>query len=1242
MAISIFILISLILKFIISKNLNDTNYSYQLKDSHDQEKFQQCIMNIVKTFMGSDSSEKKINKTDIICVLEVTEKNPSLSRNFFVGLKGLIRNYVGQYLEKVNLTYTHDFVLEILDDKSTFINDLFDFIEKDTNSTLINYAIGYLKNDSSINEISGFSFACKILNMEGSEKVCNHLLESSNKYVLFELLKEYYIPGTNYTKMYVYLEPMFKKYTDMLVNLLYKIFKYYDFREDLIDLTEEFFVNNTNTDFIRELRDILRREEVRKEFTYKIVFHSKPADAIKNELLKTESFVVGFFDLLNRKEVINIIADVCRNKNNATYIEEKVPEMIKNITKLNSTYLGFLLEVSEKTLRGLVTQSDINEMLGEEATKKLRAQFFDVEIAKYNISYECYDSMMKIYFNSTKELNITDDQAKNALYQLRYFFLKKTVIDSTKLKNDFLTYENCLEKPYHQNGMDLLKFNFVPKPMYLMAMFDDSENKTNLSDTIFVEHYNYWLGYCLPYLERPNGSNLTGQICSDRDYNNILRIFMEAPYNMKTAEIQSFRIYELEFKTEDIIYGTLSLLIILIPIFIQIFLLIYYSIAYHRQKKSIIINQLMLDEKEQKEIEKKKKLNHHKKERIKKEKINTPKWFKYLNEYFNLVKNGAELFINNSKESNINNINGITYIKGLLGSSMILYIFGHTFLILFNLPFKNFKLTDFNSSMTNFFIFLLLISLRYCPRVILSCSGYTLIYKYLNFIDLQPRLYLLKFIFRQSHKYLLLIIAVLYMRYSIYYLNIILSNAIRPMMKILKYNLEKNNKEYFLNFFDFLLGYTGDASFKTKQNIIQYFYVPLNEIFLFLFGVILISFGFRYKLRIEIFIIIVILVIFIGKIVFCIINLNRAKMYPTLYFYLYDYGAIMLNPLFNLPSFLIGMFFGLINYSIQKGISLNSYDTYKRIFSLGNREPTLAESETESINLKNYHNVRATMKHENDNIIIKLNNFKESEDKNQECIRSYSQMITTDKNPQSNKNIEKNDSVSFNMSFTAKEEYDEKIKEMPFLILPIKFLNFHRQNEGRFYFRIIVYFFILLITFFSLSQFIFSFIYARINVEVDKIEDIKNKLSFSDIIKNPILNFIYAIDIELVVFMINWGFFILYSKGYKTADIYDFFNNNFWAFFLKCYYTFIIFSTPIILSIIYQSETVIKFGFLNVLLFSFINLIMVFFVVILFYSMYEIPLKKIFKSFLVKDEILSENMDDNESVVFDLSDRISK
>ena len=80
MAISIFILISFILNFIISKNLNDTNYPYQLKDSHDEDKFQQCIMNIVKTFMGSDSSEKKINNNQKKNVL------PSLWRKFLLSI----------------------------------------------------------------------------------------------------------------------------------------------------------------------------------------------------------------------------------------------------------------------------------------------------------------------------------------------------------------------------------------------------------------------------------------------------------------------------------------------------------------------------------------------------------------------------------------------------------------------------------------------------------------------------------------------------------------------------------------------------------------------------------------------------------------------------------------------------------------------------------------------------------------------------------------------------------------------------------------------------------------------------------------------------------------------------------------------------------------------------------------------------------------------------------------------------
>ena len=632
-------------------------------------------------------------------------------------------------------------------------------------------------------------------------------------------------------------------------------------------------------------------------------------------------------------------------------------------------------------------------------------------------------------------------------------------------------------------------------------------------------------------------------------------------------------------------------------------------------------------------------------------KIITPKWYKYLNEYFNLIKNGAELFNNTLKESNINNINGITYIKGLLGLSMLLYIFGHIFFILFNLPFKNLTLTNFNLTVTNPFFFIPLIGLRYSPRIILSCSGYTFIYKYLNFIDRQPKLYLLKFIFRQSYKYLLLLCIILYMRYSIYYFTLILNQFKRPMTEILKFNLELNNKDYFINFFDFLLAYIGDLTFNNKQNIIQYFYIPLNEIFLFLFGVILISLGYRFKFRNDIIILILILLIFVVKILIYVFYVNRQEKHSTLYYYLYDYGGLMLNPIFNLPSFLIGMFFGLINYSIQKGISLYDSDSYQKLLNIDNRESAIDFKEPESNDRQSNLKKITTLKNSKESLSMELlDNYDESNYKNEQLgntKRSNTLNIVKSKKLENkiesytNKNIDKNFTIKFDINDNGllnskKKEYNEKIEEMPFLILPIKFSKFHHKNEGRFYFKIIITLFVLLTTFISCAHFFFVGAYTLVDEENDNKETTLDKLSFRKVITSPFLNVLYSIDIDIIVFMVNWLFFIIYSKG-KTADIYDFFNNNFWSFFLKCYYSFIIISTPVILCVIYQNEIVINFCFSNLLLFSFISLFISLITVILCYSMYEMPLKKIFKSILVKDEIFSDNIIDDNEADFDLS-----
>ena len=83
----------------------------------------------------------------------------------------------------------------------------------------------------------------------------------------------------------------------------------------------------------------------------------------------------------------------------------------------------------------------------------------------------------------------------------------------------------------------------------------------------------------------------------------------------------------------------------------------------------------------------------------------------------------------------------------------------------------------------------------------------------------------------------------------------------------------------------------------------------------------------------------------------------------------------MLNPLFNLPSFLIGMFFGLINYSIQKGINLYDSDFYQRIFNIDNLNPDIDNKESELDNKKIDLVKRITMDNSKNPFALELNNY---------------------------------------------------------------------------------------------------------------------------------------------------------------------------------------------------------------------------------------------------------------------------
>jgi hypothetical protein len=91
---------------------------------------------------------------------------------------------------------------------------------------------------------------------------------------------------------------------------------------------------------------------------------------------------------------------------------------------------------------------------------------------------------------------------------------------------------------------------------------------------------------------------------------------------------------------------------------------------------------------------------------------------------------------------------------------------------------------------------------------------------------------------------------------------------------------------------------------KYTHDLFDYFWIPLNEIFFFCFGMVLLFFGLKYKFRIDFIIFIVVIILFLTKIVLYYAVLKKRDVYTTLYYYIFDYGNLMLKPLFNLNYFL--------------------------------------------------------------------------------------------------------------------------------------------------------------------------------------------------------------------------------------------------------------------------------------------------------------------------------------------------
>ena len=1204
MALFSFIIISLINSILSKSQENEFNSLINYNNESSKFNLSECLNN-------SEGGEKEKNKNFFICILKEIRYNPDEAFNNPI-LGGLILLEVS-LMEDLNENVSF-IIKDLFEKNNTILNDLYELIKKNDSDSknVLDYFIEILSGNNLTNKYI-FERLKKIMNFPGFSDLLNKIYEKYKKFFfnVIDLFPRYNEGKKTVVQILFDMRDFVSKYQDSLFYLICNITAHYNEAEKIIIDIRDFVIynnNKTNTTFLDDLHKIIMNKTLVNDLVDIILIDRKESNTILKIILSDEKLMNLTISFLKKKNFVEELADILMNLTNNTYINNNVPKFVKKIIGNDLAIKKIILDSYQNIVRNIATEGSLKDFFSKSLSNILKGLIFDSH-KNLTISQSCTELFTYTYF----------DPQKNDKF--RFYYTKKVLIDTTKSRSDFLTYENCLNG--YENSTESQKYSI--KPIYVIGKIIDKFNQSKLKNSTYYERYNYLIGFCFP--QGKNSSNQT--FCSNNDYGSLIKIFISLNLNVIDAEIKVFNITaeDLKGKPRHFIYFALIVIISAIPLFIMIFLKIYEKVKISNFQKNEINNKL----KSQNQNKINEKPNAIQKRDYLYGKM-PPKWFIYLNEYFNLVKNGSELFNFTLNQTKYNNFNGITYIKGILGISMILNIFGLTLLIISNLLTKIIRNYQLYDSLNDALYAIAFIGLRYSPRIIFSCSGYTLIYKFLNFIERESNFCFFKFFILQSYKFILLILASIYLRFCIYYIDVPFLNIKNPTSEIFNEELILHNKGYFFNLISFLFYNIKDQKeiFAKESAFIPYLYLPINEIILFIIGIALISIGYKFKLRFDIIIIISFLLIYLFKLIIFFAHFYKKEIYSTLYFCLYGYGILMLNPIFNFPSFLVGMYFGLVNYTIQKGINNLTKD------ERNNNEYELLEKEQISPLTEN-------IEDEPNKSNLCINTI--SDDKRISRTLTFSR-TSSSVSIENNIYVKDENNKSFDEEYEKTKKYldinmpienDDKLMEMPFLKSTVYFTNFHRKNQDKKLFKIIIAIFVILILFFIYVRYIF--IYTYITKELKnyngkekaaddsgkKVNNLTNILSLEKVITNHFLNILYAIDIELVVIMINWIFFYLYFKG---GQINDFLSHIYWSFFIKSYFSYILVSSLVLLYILYQSETIIKMKIFTVIFYSFISSFFIFIAIIIFYSCYEYPLKKIFKTLKIRKFYI--NLDDDE------------
>jgi hypothetical protein len=105
-----------------------------------------------------------------------------------------------------------------------------------------------------------------------------------------------------------------------------------------------------------------------------------------------------------------------------------------------------------------------------------------------------------------------------------------------------------------------------------------------------------------------------------------------------------------------------------------------------------------------------------------------------INLLYNIDKNFEILKEYNKQNEYFNDI-GLTYINGIKGISMIFFLFGNVYIALYNSPVLEINSNILYNNLKSIRYFVFYLGIKYAPKLLICCSGFTLFYKFICFLD---------------------------------------------------------------------------------------------------------------------------------------------------------------------------------------------------------------------------------------------------------------------------------------------------------------------------------------------------------------------------------------------------------------------------------------------------------------------------------------------------------------------------